>query len=214
MEKDASPLRTCFSIKAKLIPILNLQISSLVKLTHIKRIATAVAFLFLLVFSVEAQLLHEQDLLLQPTELLESNYSETGNGAYIQQIGEANELELLQTQNGNIGNLAKTLQSGDWNVAVITQNGQNNQLALFQQGDLNLYELINTGEGNRLVAIQQGSRNTISQELIQSNQIYSEMIQIGNDNEIQTVIEGVNNSEFKVRQIGNGLKVIIRESGF
>lgn len=194
-------------------PFLNFN-SSLVKLTHIKRIAMAIVFLFLLAFTVEAQLLHEQDLLLQPAELLDINLSETGNDAFIQQIGNSNELELIQVQNGNFGNLTRALQSGDWNIALITQDGQNNQLSLIQQGDLNLFELINTGEGNKLVTIQQGSGNTISQELIQSNQIYSEMIQIGNDNEIQTVIEAVNNSEFKVRQIGNGLKVIIRETGY
>ncbi|MEZ4953434.1 MAG: hypothetical protein R2825_07645 [Saprospiraceae bacterium] len=174
----------------------------------------AIVFLFLLAFTVEAQLLHEQDLLLQPAELLDINLSETGNDAFIQQIGNSNELELIQVQNGNFGNLTRALQSGDWNIALITQDGQNNQLALIQQGDLNLFELINTGEGNKLVTIQQGSGNTVNQELIQSNQIYSEMIQIGNDNEIQTVIEAVNNSEFKVRQIGNGLKVIIRETGY
>lgn len=174
----------------------------------------ATACLFLLALSVEAQLLHEQVLLLQPTELLNPNFSETGNDAFIQQIGNSNELELIQVQNGSFGNMTRALQSGDWNVALITQDGQNNQLALIQQGELNLYELINTGEGNRLVGLQQGNGNAIIQELIQSNQIYSEMIQIGNDNEIQTVIEGVNNSELKVRQIGNGLKVVIRESGY
>ncbi len=183
------------------------------KLTNTRYIVAVTAFLCLLAFSVQAQLLSEQDLLLQPSELLNDSYSDNGNGAYIQQIGESNELELLQSQEGIEGNLARVLQSGDLNRALISQDGTGNQLALIQQGDLNSYELRNTGTGNRLVGIQQGDGNLILQQLIQSNQIYSEMVQIGNDNEIITIIEGLNNREFKIRQIGDGLKVIIRESG-
>ncbi|HFA47588.1 MAG TPA: hypothetical protein ENJ95_01065 [Bacteroidetes bacterium] len=182
------------------------------KLAIIKAFVSLV-FACLSAFSLEAQLLNEQDLLLQPTELLNPQYAGNGNAAYIQQVGTGNDVELLQSQEMTDGNLAKVLQSGDWNIAIISQAGGANQLALIQRGDLNYYELNLNSSGNRVVAIQDGSNNRIVQELMNNNQIYSEMIQIGNDNEITTVIEGFGNSEFKVRQIGNGLKVIIRESG-
>ena len=184
------------------------------KLINPRYIVAIMAFLGLLSYSAKAQLLNERDLLLQPTELLNESYTGNAHGAYIQQIGEGNELELLQLQQGMEGNLARVLQSGDANKAIIAQSGSGNQLALIQQGDLNIYELSNLGgAGNRLVGIQQGNGNLIHQELIQSNQIYSEMVQIGNNNEIITIIEGLNNREFKIRQIGDGLKVTIRESG-
>ena len=172
------------------------------------------AFLFMLVFSMSAQVLNEGDLLKDPSDLLDDVFLENGNGAYLQQFGNGNETELLQLQNGLEGNLAKILQSGDFNLALISQDGRSNQLALIQKGDLNLYELVNTGVGNQVVAIQQGNGNTIHQEIIQSNQIYSEMIQIGNDNEITTIIEGLNNRNFSIKQVGDGLKAVIIESGY
>ncbi|MEZ4961723.1 MAG: hypothetical protein R2830_17975 [Saprospiraceae bacterium] len=178
---------------------------------HIK----LVALLSLFVGSIYAQSLQEADLLLQPGELLNSQNWGNGNDAYIDQVGGANEVELIQTQQGApIGNLARVLQSGNWNVAVISQNENGNQLALIQRGDGNNYELINQGFGNQLVTIQDGADNHIVQHLIDSNQIQGELIQLGNGNEIISVLEGIQDSNYSIRQIGDGLKVIIRQSSF
>lgn len=183
------------------------------ELTNIKRITMVMLATLILCFSVGAQVLNEGDLLKNPPELLNSNQLSNGNDAFIQQLGNENHLDLLQIQQGAEGNLAKVLQSGQHNRAIISQMGQGNQLALIQQGDLNSYELRNAGSNNQVVAIQQGDGNIIHQEIIESHHIYSEMIQIGNQNEIITVLEGVNNTSFKIRQVGNGLTAIIRESG-
>jgi hypothetical protein len=165
--------------------------------------------------TLNAQQLHEADLLLQPTELLNNAVWGNGNDAYIDQVGAGNEVELLQNQQGApLGNLAKVLQSGDWNMAIITQTEGGNQLALIQRGDANYYELLNQGFGNQLVTIQDGANNQIIQKLIDSNQITGELMQIGNNNEIISVLEGIQDSNYSIRQIGEGLKIIVKQSSF
>lgn len=159
-----------------------------------------------------AQVLTEQDLLLQPNELLNAEYSGNGNDATINQTGNRNEVDLLQMQEAAEGNLARVLQDGRRNFAIITQVGAANQLALIQNGNRNMYELYVEGTGNQMVAIQDGRRNSIIQSIENSSNIYSEMVQIGNDNEIITVIEGIQGQEFIIRQIGDGLKAEITQS--
>ena len=183
------------------------------ELTIKKSITSIMTAFFLITVSLEAQVLLEQDLFVNPSELLIDKFTELGNSAYIQQLGNTNDIQVLQLQNGVHGNLTKILQSGDWNIALVSQEGQQNQLALIQQGNLNLFELVNDGSENKLVSIQHGGKNTILQELIKSNQISSELVQIGNENEIFSVIEGLNNKELKIRQMGDGMKVVIRQSG-
>ncbi|MCU0348513.1 MAG: hypothetical protein MUC59_16360 [Saprospiraceae bacterium] len=80
--------------------------------------------------SLSAQLLNEADLLLQPTELLNFNPTRGGSEAYIKQVGSDNELELLQDQAGLEGNLARVLQAGEWNLAIISQTESGNKLAM------------------------------------------------------------------------------------
>lgn len=158
------------------------------------------------------QLLNEQDFLLQPNELLEAEYSDNGNDASINQMGNQNELELVQIQEAAEGNLARVMQSGQYNYAIISQTGGGNQLALLQNGEHNCYILNLEGTGNQLFAIQDGQRNIINQTIINSDNIRSEMVQIGNDNEIITVLEGVQGQEFIIRQIGDGLKATITQT--
>ncbi len=180
-----------------------------------KSILLAVLFIFGS-WSLSAQLLNEQDLLLQPADLLNAPPTGNGNDAYIQQIGTENELNLLQNQDdaAATGNLARILQSGDWNVAVITQTEHGNQLALIQNGTLNNYELTNLGFGNNLVNIQDGEGNRIVQQLVNSNQLNIELMQIGNNNEITQFLEGFQGGNYSIRQIGDGLRVIVRQSSF
>lgn len=162
---------------------------------------------------VSAQVLNESDLLLQPTELLNASTHGAGHEAYIQQVGNGNELELFQQQDGLEGNLARVLQSGNWNVAIITQTDQGNKLALIQKGSNNYYELFGTGAENELVNLQNGIDNRIVQQFLNSNQINSELVQVGNSNEITQILENIQGQNFTVRQIGDGMKVIIKQTG-
>lgn len=163
-----------------------------------------------------AQMLSEGDLLLQPSELLEDEITGSGHSAYIQQVGSSNEVELWQQNLGGIagGNLSKVLQSGNWNMAVISQNGEENQLALIQFGNENYVELLNSGFGNELAIIQNGEGNKVIQHLTESNLVRSALVQTGNNNEIITILEGMQGSNISIRQIGDGLKVFIKQSSF
>ncbi|MBK9015663.1 MAG: hypothetical protein IPM82_17240 [Saprospiraceae bacterium] len=162
---------------------------------------------------LSAQVLNEADLLLLPTELLNLSTTGAGSDAYIQQIGSNNDLQLFQQQAGLEGNLARVLQSGDWNVAIIQQTESGNKLALIQKGTKNYYELVGSGTGNELVNIQDGFDNRIIQQFINSNQISSELVQVGNSNEIIQILENVQGQNFTIRQTGDGMKVIIRQTG-
>jgi hypothetical protein len=178
------------------------------------RLCPLIAFLLLAAsMPLSAQLLNESDLLLQPTELLNLNTSRGGSEAYIKQVGDNNDLRLMQQQEGLEGNLARVLQSGEWNVAIVSQTEQGNKLALVQRGTNNYYELVNNGFENELVNIQDGQNNRIVQQLVNSNQISSELVQIGNNNEIIQILENINAQGFTVRQVGDGLKVTITRIG-
>ncbi len=175
--------------------------------------SVVLAIALLSFWQVSAQLLNDADLLLQPTELLNASNNGAGSDAYIQQIGAGNELQLIQQQEGLEGNLARVLQSGDWNVAIISQTETGNKLALIQKGTNNYYELSGNGTGNELVNIQNGADNRIVQQFLNSSQISSELVQIGNSNEIIQILENIQGQAFTIRQIGDGLKVIITQTG-
>ena len=184
------------------------------KIADTKSMWFSVMFCFIS-WSLSAQLLGSQDLLLQPSELLLADPAASGNAAYINQVGSSNDVELYQDQHSaSTGNMARIFQSGDWNIAVITQSGHGNQLALIQQGDLNILELLSEGYGNESTIVQSGNGNYMLQKLIDSNGIKSELVQIGNNNEITTILEGIQEKNYAIRQIGDGLKVIIRQSSF
>jgi len=161
-----------------------------------------------------AQTLSE-DILLQPSELLNDNSDLNGNEAYINQVGEGNEVDLVQTQVGEEKlNLAEVLQTGDLNVARIYQDGGENQIVLIQKGDSNMYELYIEGSDNKSAVIQNGDANSIIQKLTDANQVNIEFLQQGNENEIIHIQEGVQARDFQVSQVGNGLQLIITQSDF
>ncbi len=163
-----------------------------------------------------AQHLTEQDLLLQPTELLTGDLSGDGNGVFINQVGDRNEVELIQTRDESalLRNLTRLLQSGNDNKAWITQNGGGNELAVIQYGEENLYYLLNRGHDNQMVIIQEGQENRIFQKLIESNQNNIQFVQQGNNNTIVQILEGVSEGNYAIRQVGDGLKVYIRQSSY
>jgi len=185
------------------------------KTTKSKHIFLGIAFWAVSVVMLSAQILHDGELLLHPVELMNQDLSVLGNQAYIQQVGSSNEVELLQVNHhGNSGNFASLLQTGNWNIALITQSGERNKLALVQHGNQNVLELVNTGSENELMTIQDGNGNKIMQHLIDSHQVQAELIQVGNQNEIISTLEGILQSNYSVRQTGDGMKVIINKSSF
>lgn len=153
--------------------------------------------------------------MLQPTELLnQADIDGIGNEAFIKQAGVNNTLELMQDQEGLEGNLTRALQNGNWNVAVLSQTGTGNKLVLLQQGNNNFYELLNNGFDNESAVIQNGEDNIIVQKLLNSGGVKTEFVQIGNSNEINAELLNIQGGDFTVRQIGEGLKLIIRQSSF
>jgi hypothetical protein len=179
----------------------------------------AISILFLLILGgiASAQHLTEQDLIIQPSELLTSDLAGQGNGVFINQVGNHNEIEIIQSNNEEdlLRNLARILQSGNDNRAYILQEGVGNELALIQSGEENLYKLINSGsDGNNVVIIQNGSNNEIIQRLVESSHNDIEFIQEGNNNSIIQILEGVSGRNYAIRQVGDGLNVIIRQSSY
>ncbi|RMG83035.1 MAG: hypothetical protein D6714_10440 [Bacteroidetes bacterium] len=163
-----------------------------------------------------SQHLTEQDLILQPSELLTNNLTGDGNGVFINQLGNFNEVEVtqVQTETALLENLTRVLQSGNDNQAWIVQEGGGNELALIQYGEENLYKLLTQGTGNATVVVQNGIGNEIIQRLIQSHDNNIELVQEGNNNRIVQILDGVSGRNYAIRQVGDGLSVIIRQSSY
>lgn len=180
------------------------------------KFAITILISFVCCLPITSQQLTEQNLLLQPSELLTGDLSGNGNGVFINQIGDNNEVELLQSSDeaSLLKNLTRLLQSGTDNRAWIIQNGGGNELALIQYGEENLYKILNQGYDNNIVIIQQGEENRIHQQLIASNQNNIEFVQQGNNNTIVQILEGVSGGNYTIRQVGDGLKVYIRQSAY
>jgi len=162
---------------------------------------------------VQAQLLNQQDVILQPRELLNGT-QQGSNSAYVNQEGNRNEVNIIQEQveGALLENIARVLQTGRRNLANIFQEGSGNELVLLQDGN-NIYELVAEGENISIAVVQEGRRNEIIQNITNSSDIFVEFEQRGNDNSIIHEIDGISNQEFIIRQIGDDMSVIIRQSG-
>jgi len=156
-----------------------------------------------------------EDFLQESSLLLEQEINaQNGNQIIVQQEGRQNEAEIVQTlTDSEKANIAQLLQSGDFNLAIIRQEGQSNKLALVQEGNKNYYELDLVGSDNKIGIVQQGNENRIVQKINQVDGLDIELIQIGNNNEIIQVLEGnIENKEVKIIQEGNGLRLKIEQS--
>ncbi|GEM_PF-4547835 len=179
----------------------------------IKQILIAVLMGFLMLNGLSAQQLSIEDMLLEPSALLQNELGTGGNTAYQKTEGNANTLSLSQLQqNGQQLNLVRTLQVGNDNEAFLEQIGAGNQLVLIQNGTANVYSIVQEGINNKTVAIQNGENNLITQELMNANGVYSEFIQNGNGNEILHITNGFVDQNFIIRQTGNGLKATVIQS--
>ena len=168
---------------------------------------------YLLSFGVYGQQLLEDDLLLNTGELVNPDLSGEGNDAFITQIGNNNGVEVIQDLKGSSStNLVRVLQAGDANIAQLNQAGYLNQTLLLQDGNNNLYTLSLEGSENTFVIKQIGNDNVINQQLTNTTQMYIELIQEGNGNEITHIQDGLSSHELIIRQVGNGLKMEIIQS--
>jgi len=176
------------------------------------------SILFLLLSSSNLMLGQDpslDELLLQPTELIDQEVRGQGNDVYIKQKGIENTAEVAQIKTGEENNLARILQTGEYNIIRIAQTGDGNKTAVIQTGNKNLYELNIEGTGNNFTIVQNGDGNSIVQQLTNNtNDVNVEFVQQGNDNEIIQILEGIQSKDFKIHQQGDGLKVIINQSNY
>lgn len=163
--------------------------------------------------SLSGQDLSQDDLIRTPSELIDDNLIGSGNESFVTQIGNRNEVGVIQNQQGiSDVNLVKVLQVGRRNKGQINQTGTKNQTVLIQNGNRNEYSLNLEGSGNSFVIVQDGRRNTINQNLTNTTNTYIELTQQGNDNEITHNQDGLTNQQIIVRQVGNGLKMEVNQS--
>ena len=178
-----------------------------------KQIIIMVLASFLALNGLCAQQLSLEDLLLEPSALLQDELGTGSNAVYQATEGNSNTLSINQLQqNGQQLNLVRTLQVGNDNEAFLEQIGSGNQLVLIQNGTANVYSIVQEGINNKTVAIQNGTNNVITQELMNASGVYSEFIQNGNGNEIIHITEGFINQNFIIRQNGDGLKATVIQS--
>ncbi len=179
-------------------------------------ILSFIVFCFLSVNSIEAQQIINQSYIdVQPSELLINDLQGSGGSAFIKQIGDDNEVELIQEQSNDAAiNLTRVLQTGDFNVAVMQQSGADNQSILIQDGQDNYYQLVLEGTNNNTAIMQLGDNNSIIQTLVNSNNVNVELVQDGNNNEIIHILEGIQSRNYQIIQKGDNLKIEIRQSSY
>ena len=168
---------------------------------------------FLMLNGLSAQQLSLEDMLLEPSALLQDELGTGSNAVYQKTEGSGNTTSINQLQqNGQQLNLVRTLQVGNDNEAFLEQIGAGNQLVLIQNGTANVYSIVQEGLNNQTVAIQNGANNVITQELTNANGVYSEFIQNGNGNEIIHITNGFVDQNFIIRQNGDGLRATVIQS--
>ena len=178
-----------------------------------KRIIISLLAGFIALIGLSAQQLSLEDLLLEPSALLQDELGTGSNTVYQLTEGNDNTISINQLQqNGQQLNLVRTLQVGSDNQAFLEQLGTGNQIVLIQNGTGNIYSLVQEGINNKTVAIQNGTDNVITQELMNASGVYSEFIQNGNGNEIIHITSGMVDQNFIIRQNGDGLKATVIQS--
>jgi minor curlin subunit len=131
-----------------------------------------------------------------------------GNQAYVEQVGTANALGLVQTGSGNV---ATAGQNGTGNQADLTQQGQGNASALTQKGDNNRLTGVVAGNSNELNIHQNGSNNQVDSEIRQNKQAYT-INQYGNGNllkQVESTVQGT--PGYTVEMRGTGINLTIEQ---
>lgn len=140
----------------------------------------------------------------------------TGNQAYIAQVGEANILGLSQ-MGGN--NRLYVAQNGSGNAAAYSQEGQNNSTSITQNGTQNRIhgvkngsDLVLAGDNNTMKITQTGDNNTVKGDVRESNRTY-EIRQYGRDNTLTQVESTLQTPKgYTVEMRGQGINLSIEQS--
>jgi minor curlin subunit len=129
------------------------------------------------------------------------------NQAYVEQIGAANTLGLVQAGS----NSASVVQQGTGNRADLTQNGQGNASGITQKGDNNRLTGLVMGNNNGLNIHQDGSNNQVDSELRQNRQAYT-INQYGSGNVLKQVESSVQATPgYTVEMRGTGINLTIEQ---
>lgn len=179
-----------------------------------QKIITTILLICSFCWCIQAQQLSVEDILLEPSDLLKGELAAGTNAAFQYTKGDLNTTSISQTHEGGIeSNLIRTLQVGNSNTIDLTQRGSGNQIVVLQEGNDNTYKLLQEGALQKSLVIQRGNSNEIIQELTNGSSVSTEFIQEGDANRIEHIVSGVSNQSFKLTQKGNGLKVIVNQSG-
>jgi minor curlin subunit len=130
------------------------------------------------------------------------------NQAYVEQVGTANALGLVQAGSGNVATVG---QNGTGNQADLTQNGQGNASTLAQKGDNNRLTGLVAGNGNELNIRQNGNNNQVNSEIRENKQAYT-INQYGNGNVLKQVETNVQGTPgYTVEMRGTGINLTIEQ---
>lgn len=130
------------------------------------------------------------------------------NQAYVDQVGAANVLGLVQAGGGNVANVG---QNGTGNQADLTQNGQGNASALTQKGANNRLTGLVVGNSNELNIYQDGNNNQVNSEIRQNKQAYT-ITQYGAGNvlkQVETTVQAT--PGYTVEMRGTGINLTIEQ---
>ena len=138
------------------------------------------------------------------------------NAVIVDQIGNRNSSNINLIQGSDVeGNLARVIQNGNANNVLAEIVGNNNLVYAIQTGRRNEYQLVLSGRDNNIVVWQDGNDNFISQELTNTQLNNIKIIQQGNNNSlIQTQEGNVPNPNITVKQIGDGLQMVINNGSY
>ena len=172
--------------------------------------------LLLLSLSLQAQTpaeLFESQLLQQINALNVQTYAPSGAPVARQyQSGYRNEGTIEQVQQQGAANTALLIQSGQLQQATMQMTGAGNEAAVIQEGARQQYNLQLHGDHIETQILQQGYNNSIDQTLAVDGLSYT-LVQQGNHNTIrQEETDPTAATGIMIRQQGNGMKLIIRNS--
>lgn len=162
--------------------------------------------------STEQRLVEEIGLERLPNTSALPGSLDVRNIAQLVQRGDDNTAIATQRNFGALANQIAILQVGDFNEAVITQNGSNNRVAARQSGSSNKIENDVTGNNNRTDLVQEGSGNQIFQQYTANDQVYN-ITQLGSDNVLeQRGIMPQATAGYNVEMRGNGIQITVEQN--
>ncbi|MFK8058097.1 MAG: hypothetical protein AB8F78_18360 [Saprospiraceae bacterium] len=172
------------------------------------------SFLFLgFVLVSNAQQASSIDIdLLSQGDILDYNPAAGEDLVTIDQLGNNNDVQVVQRQQSQLTNQTRIQQRGNHNLAEVLQSGGNNQVILLQKGSENTYRLDLSGTTNDIAIIQNGNQNEIRQSLSNARYNKIEFIQNGDGNLIEHQAEGLISKDIKVLQSGSNMELIINQS--